>query len=49
MSKILKWAVVLFIAFYLISNPSGAAGTARHLLSGLHDAASSLSTFVSSL
>lgn len=49
MSKLVKWAVVLFIAFYLFTNPGGAAGTAHHLLNGLHEAAASLSTFVSSL
>lgn len=49
MSKLLKWAIAAFLAFYLFTNPSGAAGTAHHLLDGLHEAASSLATFVSSL
>lgn len=49
MSKLLKWAIVAFLAFYLFTNPGGAAGTAHHLLDGLHEAATSLSTFVSSL
>jgi hypothetical protein len=49
MSKLAKWAIIAFLAFYLFTNPGGAAGTAHHLLNGLHEAAASLSTFVSNL
>ena len=47
--KILGWAIVVFIAFYLVSDPSGAGGTVHHLVNGLHSAGTSLSRFVSSL
>lgn len=49
MGKLLKWAIVAFLVFYVVTNPSGAGATAHHLLNGVHQAASSLSTFLSSL
>jgi hypothetical protein len=47
--KIITWAIVLFILFYLATEPTGAAGVVHHAYNGLHDAASSLATFVNSL
>jgi hypothetical protein len=49
MSKLLKWAIVAFLVFYVCSQPSAAGATAHHLLNGVHQAAASLATFVSSL
>jgi len=47
--KIISWAIVLFILFYLATEPTGAAGVVHHAYNGLHDAATSLATFVNSL
>jgi hypothetical protein len=47
--KILGWAIVVFIAFYLVSDPGGAGATVHHIANGLHSAGTSLATFVSSL
>jgi uncharacterized protein (DUF486 family) len=47
--KILSWAIVLFIIFYVATEPTGAAGFVRHIYNGLHDAANSMAEFVNSL
>jgi len=47
--KVITWAIVLFIVYYLVSNPSGAAGVVHHAFNGLRSAGNSLSRFVSSL
>jgi hypothetical protein len=47
--KIITWAIVLFVLFYLATEPTGAAGVVHHAYNGLHDAATSLATFVNSL
>jgi hypothetical protein len=43
------WALVAFAVFYLLTDPSGAAGFAHGLLDGLRSAGHSLSSFVSNL
>jgi len=49
MKKLLTWAAILFVAFYLLTQP----GSSGHLLSsgfhGLHSAGSSLARFVQSI
>jgi hypothetical protein len=47
--KVITWAIVLFIIFYIATEPSGAAGLVHHAYNGVHDAANSLATFVNSL
>lgn len=47
--KILMWALVIFVVFYLFTNPDGAAAFLSHLLSGLKSAGKSLSTFANHL
>lgn len=47
--RIITWAIVLFIIFYIATQPAGAAGIVHHAYNGLHDAASSMATFVNSL
>ena len=47
--KILGWATVIFLAWFIISNPTGAAHTMTNLLNGLKGAAGSVSTFLTSL
>jgi hypothetical protein len=49
MSKLVKWGLIAFVIFYIANDPTGAAGFAHSLLNGLHTAATSMSTFVSSL
>jgi hypothetical protein len=49
LKKVLGWAIVVFIAFYLISDPNSAGGTVHHIVNGLHSAGTSLAKFVSSL
>jgi len=47
--KILLWALVVFVAWYLLTDPGGAATFVSHVLNGLKSAGRSLSTFVSKL
>jgi hypothetical protein len=49
LGRIIRWAIVLFIVFYIATQSAGAAGFAHHLYNGLHDAASSMARFVNSL
>ncbi|MGA8455114.1 MAG: hypothetical protein WB800_06905 [Streptosporangiaceae bacterium] len=49
LKKIITWAIVIFIIFYVATQPSGAAAIVHHIYNGLHDAATSLATFVNSL
>jgi hypothetical protein len=48
LSKIVTWAVVIFIAFYLITQPQGAANVVHGLVDLLRDVGDSLTTFVNS-
>jgi hypothetical protein len=49
MTKVIRWLVIIFVVFYLVTQPTSAG----HLLSsgfhGLHSAGSSLARFVNSL
>jgi hypothetical protein len=45
LKKVLGWALLAFIAFFVLSNPSGAATAARHLAAGLASAGTSLGRF----
>jgi hypothetical protein len=47
--KIVGWAVVIFIAYYLLTKPLGAANAMQHLFGLLKDAGASLATFLSNL
>ncbi|HEU5416861.1 MAG TPA: hypothetical protein VFV41_04160 [Streptosporangiaceae bacterium] len=49
LKKVITWAIVLFIVYYLVSNPHGAAGIVHNAFDGLKSAGASLSRFVSSL
>jgi hypothetical protein len=49
LGKIIRWAIVLFIVFYVATQPAGAAGFVHHAYNGLHDAANSMARFVNSL
>jgi hypothetical protein len=47
--KIVTWAIVVFLAYYLLTKPTGAANAMHNLLNLLKQAGSSLATFLSSL
>jgi hypothetical protein len=49
LKKIITWAVVLFVVFYIATQPAGAADFVHHAYNGLHDAANSMAKFVNSL
>lgn len=49
LKKIITWAVVLFVVFYVATQPAGAAGFVHHAYNGLHSAATSMAKFVNSL
>jgi hypothetical protein len=47
--KIVTWLLVVFVVWYLLTNPDGAGAFVQHLLNGLKSAGKSLATFVSHL
>ena len=47
--KILLWAVVIFIAWFLITNPQGAAAAFTGITNGIKGAFASMATFVTSV
>jgi hypothetical protein len=49
LKKILGWAVVIFIAYYLFTKPTGAAGAMRGIFHLLTEAGNSLATFLTNL
>lgn len=49
MKKIVFWAVVIFVVFFVFSNPHGAAAPIRGVLDLLKSAGSQFRAFVTSL
>jgi hypothetical protein len=49
LKKIITWAIVIFIVYYLATQPTGAAHFVRSVFTWLQSAGKSLSTFVNSL
>lgn len=47
--KIITWAIVIFLAFYFLTQPDGAAGVINGLLDLLKNAGNSLATWAQSL
>jgi hypothetical protein len=47
--KVVGWAIVIFLAWYLITNPTGAAHVMTGLLNALKGVGNSLATFFNSL
>lgn len=47
--KVAGWAVVVFLAWYLITKPTGAGHAVQHLIGLLKSAGSSLATFLNNL
>jgi len=49
LKKILPWAVLALVLFYVIRNPSGAAASVRSLGSGIASGADAIGRFFNSL
>jgi hypothetical protein len=47
--KVLLWAIVIFLIYYLATNPGGAAHALHAAFNGLKSAGNSMSTFVNRL
>jgi hypothetical protein len=47
--KILIWAVVIFIIYYLATDPTGAGSLLHHAFNGLKEAGQQMTKFVNSL
>ncbi len=47
--KIAGWAVVIFLAYFLLTKPNGAASDVQHGLGLLKDAGNSLATFFNNI
>jgi hypothetical protein len=49
MKKVITWAIVLFVIYYLATEPHSSANLVHSAFNGLHSAANSLSRFVNGL
>ena len=49
MKKLLTWAAIIFVVFYLVTQPASAGHLITSGFHGLHSAGSSLARFVNSL
>jgi hypothetical protein len=49
LKKVITWAIVIFIVYYLVTEPAAAATVVHNIWNGLKTAASALATFVNSL
>jgi hypothetical protein len=47
--KVITWAIVIFIVYYLATDPSGAANFLHSAFNGLKSAGNSMSRFVNKL
>jgi len=47
--KIATWAAIIFVAYYLLTSPTGAANFVHNVLNLLKEAGSSIATFLNSL
>lgn len=49
LKPIITWAIVIFLAYYLVTQPTGAGHFIHSILNGLKSAGSSLATFLNSI
>ena len=49
LKPVITWAIVIFVAFYLVTQPTAAGHAVHNILSGLESAGNSLATFFNSL
>lgn len=49
LKKVITWAIVIFLIYYLATEPGSAASFLKNALHGLQDAGNSMSKFVNKL
>ena len=49
LKPIITWTIVIFLAYYLVTQPTGAGHFIHSILNGLKSAGSSLATFLNSI
>jgi hypothetical protein len=49
LKKILPWAILALLLFYIIRNPTGAGVTGQHIWSGITSGASKIAHFLTTL
>jgi hypothetical protein len=49
LKQVITWAIVLFIVFYLVTQPVAAGHAVSNILSGLKSAGNSIATFLTSI
>jgi hypothetical protein len=49
MQKVIPWLLVVFVIYYLVTDPGGAAHVVQSILHGLGNIGNSLGSFVNSL
>ena len=49
LKKVITWAIVIFIVYYLATEPTASANLVHNIWNGLKTAAGSMATFVNSL
>jgi hypothetical protein len=49
LKQIITWAIVIFIVFYVVTQPAAAGAVVHNILSGLKSAGSSIATFLNSI
>ena len=49
LKKVITWAIVIFIVYYLVTDPHSASNIVQSALHGLQSAGSSLASFVSNI
>ncbi len=47
--KVITWAIVIFVVYYLATDPTGAAHALQQAFNGLKSAGNSMSRFVNNL
>lgn len=49
LNRLIGWALLAFVVYYLVTSPAGAAGFVHSILDGLRNAGDSLARFVNKL
>lgn len=49
LKKVVTWAIIIFVVFYLATQPTSASKIIHHAYNGIHSAGISLAKFVNSL
>ena len=49
LKQVVTWAIVLFLAFYVVTQPAAAGHVVSDILSGLKSAGNSIATFLNTI